>query len=279
MVALYFPGTWQERHVLVGTFGGSLHRSIVQFMRTKRTPEEFAGSREAHFSRSALSFHVGLAAAFNEAKLSEPVALSLDSQLLDEKPGFETTAWDGRLAESEANTAGASDCRCDNLSCEELGSLLCDPATLRISSLPRYGGFGGFRRRSRSSSVSCSHPSQSSSSPGKMRSKTCSIEIIAVLSASSSVPSRCNRHSSASLPAFSSRKTKSLVALGTRGCLGTYRFWRAGTNFSSKPSASCKQSAVFICSSNSARANLHLSRRGRSSSARSCSSSISLMRL
>ena len=81
------------------------------------------------FSRSALSCNFSLRASFKKAKLSELVASSLDSQLLDEEPGFETTEWDDRLADSEAAAAGASDCRFVNRSGEELGSLLCAPAT------------------------------------------------------------------------------------------------------------------------------------------------------
>ena len=133
-----------------------------------------------------------------------------------------------------------------------LGSLLCAPATFWNCRLSRYGGFGGFRRRSRYGSVPSSHPSQSSSSPARLGCKPCSTENIAALSASSSAPSEWNRHSSASLPTSSSRK----AALSTKGCSWPYRFCRTGTNVCSRSSASCEQFAVFTCTSNSAAARI-----------------------
>ncbi len=103
--------------------------------------------------------------------------------------------------------------------------------------------------------------------------------LIAVLSVSSTISARCSRHSSASWPFSSSRKTKFLLARWVRESKGPNRVCRAGTWLCNKISASCKELASFICSNNSARIKRRESKWGWSSSTRFFSPAIALRTL
>ncbi len=95
-----------------------------------------------------------------------------------------------------------------------------------------------FPRRSRSNSVTSSEPSQSKS---KWSSQPCSILV-------SFSWRRCCRHSSASLPCSSSKKTKFLVACCVSGFCVPYRFCRAGMstcNFPLPPASYLAHSPVL----------------------------------